>query len=237
MSYIIDALKKLEQEKARKAKRPGSITIAGELFSENRPARYQKSGRNAAIAILAAVALTFAISWYFLKGSGSRVVAMRPSVPATTPQPAISSPAGTAPQPTAAPSATTPAEPPHAVQPPAVPAVTVPAAKTLPGKPVVSNDDEEDTGRRPKRAQSQKAVSAKVAPALAAAPADIQVTGIAWQDERSLRRAVVNGLLLKEGAVISGAQLKEILPDRVRFERSGSLFEVPFVSTGIPAGK
>lgn len=62
------------------------------------------------------------------------------------------------------------------------------------------------------------------------APASIKVTGIAWQDDRSLRRAVINDLLLKEGNVVYGAKITEIRKDRVKFSLFGSAFEVPLVS-------
>ncbi|GAC1466137.1 MAG: hypothetical protein PVSMB11_01550 [Desulfuromonadaceae bacterium] len=58
------------------------------------------------------------------------------------------------------------------------------------------------------------------------APADIKLSGIAWQDERRARRAVVNGFLLKEGAVVSGAKIIDIQADRVRFSSSTGLFEI-----------
>jgi general secretion pathway protein B len=58
------------------------------------------------------------------------------------------------------------------------------------------------------------------------APADIKLSGIAWQDERSGRRAVINGFLLKEGAVVSGAKIVDIQADRVRFSSPGGPFEI-----------
>jgi general secretion pathway protein B len=73
-----------------------------------------------------------------------------------------------------------------------------------------------------------------------AAPENIKISGIAWQDERSARRAVVNDFLMKEGNVVSGAKILEIKQDRVRFSLSGSTFEVPLLSsaTAMPgAGK
>lgn len=54
----------------------------------------------------------------------------------------------------------------------------------------------------------------------------ITVSGIAWQDERSLRRAVINGILVGEGAEIEGAKIIEIKESRVRFNRGGEIFEV-----------
>jgi general secretion pathway protein B len=57
-------------------------------------------------------------------------------------------------------------------------------------------------------------------------PADVKLSGIAWQDERSGRRAVINGFLLKEGAVVSGAKIIDIQADRVRFSSTGGHFEI-----------
>jgi general secretion pathway protein B len=54
----------------------------------------------------------------------------------------------------------------------------------------------------------------------------ITVSGIAWQDERYLRRAVINGNLVGEGAEIQGAKVIEIRENLVRFSRGGEIFEV-----------
>lgn len=59
---------------------------------------------------------------------------------------------------------------------------------------------------------------------------NITISGIAWQDERSLRRAVINGSLVGEGAEISGARVVEIRENRVRFSRDGQIFEVTYSS-------
>lgn len=59
---------------------------------------------------------------------------------------------------------------------------------------------------------------------------NITISGIAWQDERSLRRAVINGSLMGEGAEISGARVVEIRENRVRFSRDGQIFEVTYSS-------
>jgi general secretion pathway protein B len=63
------------------------------------------------------------------------------------------------------------------------------------------------------------------------APTDLKVTGIAWQDERSARRAVVNGALIGEGAVASGARVVEIRQDQVRFSRDGQIVAAPITSS------
>ena len=59
---------------------------------------------------------------------------------------------------------------------------------------------------------------------------ELTVSGIAWQDERSLRRAVINGFLVGEGAEIQGAKVVEIKESRVRFNRGGEVFEVVHTS-------
>jgi general secretion pathway protein B len=58
----------------------------------------------------------------------------------------------------------------------------------------------------------------------------IEVSGIAWQEERSLRRAVINGALVGEGAEVYGAKVVEIRENLVRFNRSGRTFEVVYSS-------
>jgi general secretion pathway protein B len=54
----------------------------------------------------------------------------------------------------------------------------------------------------------------------------ITLSGIAWQDERHLRRAVINGFLMEEGAEVQGAKIVEIMENRVKFRKGGDLFEV-----------
>lgn len=61
---------------------------------------------------------------------------------------------------------------------------------------------------------------------------NLVVTGIAWQEERNLRRAVVNGALLGEGAEIQGARILEIRENRVRLSRGGETFEVVYPAAG-----
>lgn len=59
---------------------------------------------------------------------------------------------------------------------------------------------------------------------------NIAVSGIAWQEERSLRRAVINGALVSEGADISGAKVVEIRENLVRFSRGERIFEITYTS-------
>ena len=54
----------------------------------------------------------------------------------------------------------------------------------------------------------------------------LTVSGIAWQDAPSARRAVINGDLVQEGAQVGGATVEEIQPTRVRFSSGGRQFTV-----------
>jgi general secretion pathway protein B len=57
-------------------------------------------------------------------------------------------------------------------------------------------------------------------------PSSLKLSGIAWQDDRRYRRAVVNGVLAAEGEVIEGARIVAIHQDKVRFSRGGLTFEI-----------
>jgi general secretion pathway protein B len=57
------------------------------------------------------------------------------------------------------------------------------------------------------------------------------VSGIVWQEERSARRAFVNGIIAAEGSVIDGAKVVEIYPARIRFFRGGKSFDVSIEKT------
>ena len=59
---------------------------------------------------------------------------------------------------------------------------------------------------------------------------DITISGIAYQDERKLRRAVLNGSLVGEGAEVAGARVVEIRENKVRMSRGGQHFDVVFSS-------
>jgi general secretion pathway protein B len=59
---------------------------------------------------------------------------------------------------------------------------------------------------------------------------NIVISGIAWQEEHALRRAVVNGALLGEGAEVLGATVVEIREKSIRFKRDGDSFEIPYAN-------
>jgi general secretion pathway protein B len=234
MSYILDALKKLELEKSRKSRRDGTINISGALFEQERVTSSGMSGWRMALAVTFAVVVTFGVTWQFVrpakvdKVTSSRIDAAVPPAP---------------PVPPVVPSQQPPPASSVAVQAiPASPPVQSPVAqKTVgPAAPVADDDAEEITKRELRRRTTGRKIAAvpteqTTAVSVAPAPADIRLSGIAWQEERRARRAVVNGFLMQEGGVVSGARITEISQDRVRFSQSGTTFEIPLTASGAPA--
>ena len=220
MSYILDALKKVEREKVKKALPGGMTSIAGDLFMGQAAQPARSAAWKIAVLVIIASLVTFAGTWLLLKGTaGKETRKARPAaVSATLPAPAVPPPV---------PAVTSAPVPPHS-QPPAAQPVARAGIPPVVPTPSVENpdDDEERAARREKRSVHRTAVAARQAEATLQAPADITLSGIAWQEERSARRAVVNGFLLKEGAVVSGSRITDILADRVRFSSTAGNFEI-----------
>lgn len=231
MSYILDALRKLENEKQKRSSRDGMVNISGELFRDEPRRRSGNNAWKAVAVILAALLVTLGATWFLLKSGKERGNLKSASVAPAAP---LMKPAPAAPQ-----------SPPPVQQPPAAaktPAVTVqkPAAAVetpsggINSAPVVSPPRQgiRQKERHPKVVRSVP--EEKPAAVSMVAPADIKLSGIAWQDERRARRAVVNGFLMQEGGVVAGARITEILQDRVRFSLDNRVFELPLTQSGFP---
>jgi len=221
MSYILDALKKIEHEKSKITLPGGRISISGALFHDRKHPAARAAIWKVVLLIAVASAVTFTGTWFVLHGDGTEKVAVIPQVtPSQPPAPAIH------------PVATAPVVVPLQLQPAPV---TVPTAAPSSAAPPVGISTQEtgtddDTSARSARRRKKRIQSEIPSPAqpsqLVTAPADIKLSGIAWQDERSARRAVVNGFLFKEGAVVSGAKITEIRADKVRFKSDAGPFEI-----------
>ncbi|MBK5273706.1 MAG: hypothetical protein JJE30_01460 [Desulfuromonadales bacterium] len=248
MSYILDALKKLEHEKSRKDRSTGMINITGALFENEQPRSPVTAAWKIALTVVVAVVITFGATWYLLQpGKGRGKAAPRTAVPP---------PAAQAVRIDTPPAAPAPVSVPVLQAAPAAPAVTVTTAAAVAPTKVVPVRQPAPVAKAPIVVQAESAKDdaaalltlkelhnrkkdrrgqALTADQIVAAPADIKLSGIAWQDERLARRAVVNGFLMKEGGVVSGAKITEILQDRVRFSLSGKMFDIPLVSSSAPA--
>lgn len=209
MSYILDALKKVEHEKLKKSAPGGMTSMVGDLFQEKQ--RLPATGGKWKTAVLVTVVclMTFAGSWLLFRDNNPKSALHSGSVTSSVVVPAL--------KPSDSPVVT-----PALVQPATLPASPSPSPVTM------------DDGRpaRPIKVVPKHSVVPvaplllKSSPPKIQAPADIKLSGIAWQDDHNARRAVVNGFLLKEGGVVSGAKISEILTDRVRFTNSGGTFEL-----------
>lgn len=215
MSYILDALRKIEHEKSRKSRPDGRVSISGDLFRERKRPAARGGAWRILLVIASASLVTFAGSWFLFQGKAKKSLSVirNPAQPAPAPvNPPVATPAiAVHPLPVAVP----PAAPTAAV------AVTPEGAET-----VAAADSPAPGRRRPKMPINAQAPTLKQPAQAAQAPADIKLSGIAWQDERAARRAVINGFLLKEGAVVSGARITDIQADRVRFSSSAGQFEI-----------
>jgi general secretion pathway protein B len=219
MSYILDALKKIEHEKNKK-RSDGRRSIANDLFQErSQPTSRSGLWKMAALAVLASL-IAGGGTWFALYGKSrrgtavSRLVATQQATP-VAPPPAVAPPA---PMPV------------QALPPAGLPPAAVTPAAAAPHENAAADQDEETPSsrrvRRPAVPVKARPVVQKQSVQAVPAPADIKLSGIAWQDERSARRAVINGFLLKEGAVVSGATIIDIQANKVRFSSSGGQFEI-----------
>lgn len=232
MSYILDALKKLENEKTIRNRGTGMLSIYGELFKDER--RTLPPGGavwKMAVVIVAASLVTFGATWFFLKADKARDGA-KPNFktelsPARTVTPQVMP---VPPQQTV--SIATPQAP--------LVASLAPVFVHQSVRPVVKATVSSAVRHRGKRQNMPKkrmnSATQQVKPIVPTipSPSDIRVSGIAWQDEQSARRAVVNGFLMQEGGSVSGAKIAEIFRDRVRFSQAGSIFDVYLLASGFP---
>jgi hypothetical protein len=165
------------------------------------------------VLLLVAVSLVAcAATWFVLRGSDKKSAAVISQV--ALPQ---------TPAPISVPIATPVIPAPVQSQPVPVGASTA-SPKKIEAVPV--GDSAEPNVQRSNKRIKAELPSPKQPAQIVQAPADIKLSGIAWQDERAGRRAVINGFLLKEGVVVSGAKIIDIQADRVRFSSSVGQFEI-----------
>jgi general secretion pathway protein B len=186
--------------------------------------------------------VTFVATWLLLKPERIRensahpiVAKVSPSLP--TPQVTVE----TSPIPSVPPVVPVQLTRPQTPSAPAqVPPVRRPVSPSKPQESIVqpAPAHEDDEGRETRRRTKEQNGQSLPADQSMVAPADIKLSGIAWQEERRSRRAVVNGFLMQEGGVVSGARITAIYQDRVRFSLSGKTFEIPLIASTAPtAGK
>lgn len=210
MSLILDALRKMEQE--RKARQGGGIDIRPEVLGRPRAEAPRRSSGRPIILVAAGIAILAAgIGGGIMLKKGTPAKAPEQSLSAVRSEPLPSEEVVPAAVPSPPPLPPAPVEPPPAAAPQKPAPLPAPVASPAP-KPVqrLVVADQPETADYP--------------------GADLTVSGIAWQEERSLRRAVVNGTLVGEGAEVAGARIVEIGERRVKFSQGGRTISVSLSS-------
>jgi general secretion pathway protein B len=220
MSFILDALKKLEQEKA--ARRNADIKISDEIVRENR--KVTRKARRAvpvsvvlvSLGLVLLLGVTGAFLWHrHGAGEQSKVVAMNSeqTVPAAK---------------EVVPESQRPEMAMRAAPPP-IRKMSVAEDEEPSPRPVEIDRKpgrERIEGSRSSLMDSRSRSAQPVVEVSGPGGSRITVSGIAWQDAPSARRAVINGDLGQEGAQVGGATVEEIQPTRVRFSSGGRHFTV-----------
>ncbi|GAW65498.1 hypothetical protein GPEL0_01f0414 [Geoanaerobacter pelophilus] len=222
MSLILDALRKMEQE--RRSRRGAANDLRPEVLRYRMATQAKEPARYPVVLIGVALLCVGIGAGVLFKGNRSE--APREETVAAAPA-----------------SQLLPAAPP-AVPPPAAPAVAPTPSLTAVTAPPSSSQGESASAPAAAAPARPKPASASSRPAAAEGevgglrePAgvqsgaqDISISGIAYQDERRMRRAVLNGVLVGEGAEIAGARVVEIKETKVRVMRGGQIFDLPFSS-------
>jgi general secretion pathway protein B len=215
MSLILDALKKLDREKA--AKQGGTVNIASGILLQ---VKSRRRGMVVPVAAALFTAVAAIAATYYWTGMPSLPIGA--SQPAATSAPSV---AKTTPAVPSVPSITKqelPAEPKPA---PTVEPVKQQIATPTPPAVEVKKPVEKSRTRTPAVTETVRAPERNGNTALSVRPA-LKVSGIVWQEERPARRAFVNDIRVREGDMIKDVKVVEIHPDHVRFSQAGKVFDV-----------
>jgi hypothetical protein len=208
MSFILKALKKLENEKS--ARKTDPVEIDSAILAPD-SSSYSSQRRGGKWTIIPLVLMAGAgIIFFFLQKTPPHVTEARKM--ASNPAPAAQT----------APLAQT--MKPQAERPEQEGArINTPTGQVTPPRQKVPE-------KRQERAHLQNDFAAPSVPDhqasfVAATPA-LTVSGIALQDDPAESMAVVNGALVKTGMTVGGALVDRIFLDRVRFKGNAGTFEV-----------
>jgi general secretion pathway protein B len=221
MSSILEALKKLEEEKT--ARRGGTGNIAGKVTAASR-----RPGKRAVWLMpagMAAVAIIAVLATYASMGGFSRKPAV--TAPAKT-DPISKTLAVSGPRAAKTDGSDGQAPPSDMQGAPRQPrSVTSPTATAVPGSPLPLPAPKHTSPPASSRQETPKGLAPSTQPPAAEQLPAISVTGIAWQQDNASRMAVLNDTTVTEGGIVAGARVVEIFPDRIRFSFKGKDFEVP----------
>jgi len=208
MSSILKALRRLEEERARKS--PIAPEIAASLL--RRGARRRQLPLWVWPTVITVIALTAGLLFWSLRPASIKIESAS-QLPGPAPQPAKISRRSAS---EVIIEEVLDQRRPVLLAPPS-PAVPAPLPATLPlARP------------RPEAVVEEKALPVQmkpVVPAIEERQSPV-VSAIAWQEESSARMAVVDGLPVMTGEMVGPAKVAEIQPDRILFLEEGVLFSV-----------
>jgi hypothetical protein len=216
MSLILDALKKLDREES--SRRRGMTNIATEILKPDISPGGGRLPRYLAAVFLAAIAtvvITYAVMVKF-GGESKKLLPAASSLPVPSRQGASGLPAQ---------------EPFRGIQAersPVSPQKQNPAARTNRGTPknekeAIRNVTSGEAGIASR--DTEKPID-HVSREAMMTPPSLKISGIIWSEEPSERRAVINGMVTREGAMIEGMKVMVIYPNHVRFSYNGRLIEI-----------
>jgi general secretion pathway protein B len=221
MSVILDALRKLDREKS--PRRSGTVNIAVEILRPDLPRPGKRIPLYAAVAFLTAIA-TAAITYSVMVKGG---------FPAKSSPPlAMNSPVPHPPAEAVFPSGEPVREHRGELSPVAQKILAPPNSKNPPASLPENKGDQKETD------QNVILKEADIAPEKARVPAEhpphgsatvspsLNISAIVWYEEPSKRFAMINGLIVTEGALVEGMKVEEIFPDRVRFLHNSQHLEI-----------
>jgi general secretion pathway protein B len=223
MSSILEALKKLEDEKS--ARLSGGGNIAGKVVKPGRRVKEQPRWLlPLGIVVVAAVAVvvTYIVTLTSHRDEPS-IVSTQTESNSTNQQP-VSKESRQFSVPSTSPGSL-----------PSMPSTEVRDEPIPPSPSIKVEKRASPINSLPRKPESESGQAEKSSePPQLAVPSDhpsLKVAGIAWQRGNSERMAIVNGKPVTEGEIVEGAKVEEIFPDRVRFSYDEKTFDIPLGKT------
>jgi len=195
MSLILEALKKIDDEKKKDSK--GSMDIAVDILRQE-----EQNPKKRIMVLLGALALTFVIAAtaaYKLSPLANNPVALSPAVQAVP-----LNKANTATE---------------------LPSISVKQAEPVSpfhGRVTSGPDNTVHKNRPNEDPEKTASLERGNSPGLRQ---DMEISVIVWYEEPSERKAVINGTAVKEGDTCEGARVEHIYPSRIVFVKDGKSFE------------
>jgi hypothetical protein len=208
MSFILKALKKLENEKV--ARKAAPVEINSAILAPDSGSSSSRGGKWLIISLVLIACAGAGTMFFFIHKIPLTVSEVQKAKPQTA-------------------SAVQPISSLPTIQPQVdKPAKESASINTIDGQQATPRPREPEKRSKKAHLQNDFVTSSVPEPQgsfVAATPA-LTVSGIALQDDPAESMAVVNGVLVKSGMTVGGAVIDRIYLDRVRFKGSGGIFEV-----------